>query len=160
VGWDWVHLARGPLTGLLYQPQMIDDERGAVGGMRIGRGNQSTRRKPAPVPLCPPQIPHDLAWPRTPDRRGGKPATNRLSYGTVSASSKYNQVFPGWLMKAMKSFSKYRPHAVIHSNRLPFKYKADNRPFLLARLSVWKYDIKFNFETYYATGIKFASALK
>jgi hypothetical protein len=31
-------------------------------GMRIARGNQSTRRKPAPVPLCPPQIPHDLTW--------------------------------------------------------------------------------------------------
>jgi hypothetical protein len=24
----------------------------------IGRGSRSTRRKPAPVPLCPPQIPH------------------------------------------------------------------------------------------------------
>jgi hypothetical protein len=39
-----------------------DDERGAVGGMRIGRGNQSTQRKPAPVPFCPPQIPYDLTW--------------------------------------------------------------------------------------------------
>jgi hypothetical protein len=48
---------------LLYQPRMIDDDDyGAVGGMRIGRGNRSTRRKPAPVPLCPPQIPHDLIW--------------------------------------------------------------------------------------------------
>jgi hypothetical protein len=28
-----------------------------IGGM-IGRGNRSTRRKPAPVPLCPPQTPH------------------------------------------------------------------------------------------------------
>jgi hypothetical protein len=51
---------------LLYQPRMIDDDDyGAVGGMRIGRGNRSTRRKPAPVPLCPPQIPHDLSWDRT-----------------------------------------------------------------------------------------------
>jgi hypothetical protein len=31
------------------------DER-EIGGM-IGRGNRSTRRKPAPVPLCPPQAP-------------------------------------------------------------------------------------------------------
>jgi hypothetical protein len=47
-------------TGLLYQPQMIDDgDCGAVGGMKIGRGNGSTRRKPAPEPLCPPQIPHE-----------------------------------------------------------------------------------------------------
>jgi hypothetical protein len=29
-----------PLFGLLYQPQMLrDDDCGAVGGMRIGRGN-------------------------------------------------------------------------------------------------------------------------
>jgi hypothetical protein len=46
----------GPLgtaatTGLLYQPWMIDDddECGAVGGMTVGRGNRSTRRKPTPV---------------------------------------------------------------------------------------------------------------
>jgi hypothetical protein len=32
-----------------------DDE--DSGGM-IGRGNRSTRRKPAAVPLCPPQTPH------------------------------------------------------------------------------------------------------
>jgi hypothetical protein len=38
-----------------------DDECGAIGGM-FGRGNWSTRRKPAPVPHCPPQIPHDLTW--------------------------------------------------------------------------------------------------
>jgi hypothetical protein len=30
--------------------------------MIIGRGKISTRRKRAPVPLCPSQIPHDLAW--------------------------------------------------------------------------------------------------
>jgi hypothetical protein len=29
---------------------MIDDECGAIGGLRIGRGNRSTRRKPVPVP--------------------------------------------------------------------------------------------------------------
>jgi hypothetical protein len=27
--------------------------------MEIGRGNQFTRRKLAPAPLCQPQIPHD-----------------------------------------------------------------------------------------------------
>jgi hypothetical protein len=32
--------------------------------MRIWKGNRSTRRKPAPVPLCPPQTPHDLTWDR------------------------------------------------------------------------------------------------
>jgi hypothetical protein len=33
--------------------------------MRICGTNRSTRRKPAPVPLCPPQIPYDLTWART-----------------------------------------------------------------------------------------------
>jgi hypothetical protein len=37
-----------------------DDEYGGVCGMRIGRGNRSIQREPAPVPLCPPEIPHDL----------------------------------------------------------------------------------------------------
>jgi hypothetical protein len=31
---------------------------GEIGGMMIGRGNRSSRRKPAPVPRCPPQTPH------------------------------------------------------------------------------------------------------
>jgi hypothetical protein len=48
-------------TGLLYKHQMMmdDDECATVGGI-VGMGNRSTWRKPAPVPLCPPQIPHDL----------------------------------------------------------------------------------------------------
>jgi hypothetical protein len=47
-------------TGLFYQPQMIDDgDRGATGGMKIGRGNRNTRKKSASKPLCPPQITHD-----------------------------------------------------------------------------------------------------
>jgi hypothetical protein len=34
-----------------------DYDNGEIGGM-IGRENRSTRRKPAPVPLCTPQTPH------------------------------------------------------------------------------------------------------
>jgi hypothetical protein len=50
----------GPLgtavtNGLLCQARDYDD--GEIGEM-IGRGNPSTRRKPTPVPLCPPQTPH------------------------------------------------------------------------------------------------------
>jgi hypothetical protein len=46
-------------VGLLNQPQMMGDgDCGEIGGMKIGRGNRSTERKPAPAPLCPPQIPH------------------------------------------------------------------------------------------------------
>jgi hypothetical protein len=66
-GWGWVHLVLRPLFCLLYQPLMIDDDDdcGAIGGKRIGRENRSTWRKLASVPLCPPQIPHDLIRART-----------------------------------------------------------------------------------------------
>jgi hypothetical protein len=40
-------------------PAPSDCDDGEFGGMKIGRGNRSTRRKPAHVPLCPPQIPLD-----------------------------------------------------------------------------------------------------
>jgi hypothetical protein len=41
-------LGTAATTGLLYQPQMIDDgDCGAIGGRKTGRGNRSTRRKPA-----------------------------------------------------------------------------------------------------------------
>jgi hypothetical protein len=42
---------------LLTAPGDCDDD-GEVGGMNgFGRGNRSTRRKPAAMSLCPPQIP-------------------------------------------------------------------------------------------------------
>jgi hypothetical protein len=41
-------LGTAATSGLLYQPHMIDDgDCGAVGGLKIGRGNPCTRRKPA-----------------------------------------------------------------------------------------------------------------
>jgi hypothetical protein len=55
-------LVRRPLIDLLYQARMIDDECGAVGGMRIGTGNRRTRRKPTPVPHFPLQIPLEETW--------------------------------------------------------------------------------------------------
>jgi hypothetical protein len=52
----------GPLgtaaTNKTFVPSQGDYDDGEFGGMMIGRGNRSTRRKPAPVPLCPPQTPH------------------------------------------------------------------------------------------------------
>jgi hypothetical protein len=67
-------------------PGECDDRE--FGGLKIGRGNRSTRRKPTPTPLCPPQIPHDQTRVWNPGRRGGKPATNRLSYGAASATQR------------------------------------------------------------------------
>jgi hypothetical protein len=37
-------------------PSPGDYDDGEFSGMKIDRGNRSTRRKPAPAPLCPPQI--------------------------------------------------------------------------------------------------------
>jgi hypothetical protein len=59
-------LGTAATSGLLYKPQMIDEgDCGAIGRMQIGRGNRSNQRKPAPAPLCPPQIPHDQTQART-----------------------------------------------------------------------------------------------
>jgi hypothetical protein len=67
-------------------PASGDYDDGGTGGMMIGRGNRSTRRKPATVSLCPPQTPH--ACPdANPGRRGGKPVTNRLIYGTAQGET-------------------------------------------------------------------------
>jgi hypothetical protein len=47
-------LGTAATTDLLYQPRMIGDgDCGKIGGMKIGRGNRSTRRKPAPALLSP-----------------------------------------------------------------------------------------------------------
>jgi hypothetical protein len=60
----------GPLgtsaTELPILPAPGDYDDGEFGGMKIGRINRSIRWKPAPAPLCPPQIPLDQtqAWTR------------------------------------------------------------------------------------------------
>jgi hypothetical protein len=46
-------------------PVPDDRDCGAIGGMKIGRGNRSTQRKPTPVPLYRAQILHDLTRART-----------------------------------------------------------------------------------------------
>jgi hypothetical protein len=73
-------VARTPLTA----PGDCDDEFSEM-NVSFGRGNRSTRRKPAPTPLCPPHIP--LTRPgRKPGRRGGNPATNKLWRGHTSSN--------------------------------------------------------------------------
>jgi hypothetical protein len=70
-------------TGLLYQSWMIGDgDRGEIGGIKIGRGTRSTRRKP-PSSTLSTINPTWLDPGLNPGRRGGKPATNRLSYGAA-----------------------------------------------------------------------------
>jgi hypothetical protein len=57
------HLVRRPLLALLYQPRMVDECAAAL-VMRIGRGNRSTLRNPAPMTHCPLQI-YGLTWYQT-----------------------------------------------------------------------------------------------
>jgi hypothetical protein len=38
----------------------VINEYGAVGGKKVHRENRTTGRRPAPVPLCLPQIPHNM----------------------------------------------------------------------------------------------------
>jgi hypothetical protein len=60
--------------------RMIKDREAAV-EVKTGRSNRITR-KPAPVPLCPQQNPHDLTWHRISYfRRYGKPIINSLTCG-------------------------------------------------------------------------------
>jgi hypothetical protein len=49
-------------------PTSGDYDDGEIGGMMIGRRNRSTRRKPAPVPLCLPQTSYAV-----PGREPGPP---------------------------------------------------------------------------------------
>jgi hypothetical protein len=81
VGWDRVHLVRRPLIGLLYQPWIIDEHR-EFGGMTIGVGNWSARKKPTPIPFYPPKkhITRPGLEPGPPPR---KLEANRLSYGAA-----------------------------------------------------------------------------
>jgi hypothetical protein len=57
-------------------------ECGAIGGMRIGRGNRSTRRKPAPVKTLYTTNPIESDLGSNRGRRGEKPASNQLNYST------------------------------------------------------------------------------
>jgi hypothetical protein len=46
-------------------PAPGDYDDGEFGGMKIVRGNRSTRRKPVPPPLCPPHFPLDQTQAQT-----------------------------------------------------------------------------------------------
>jgi hypothetical protein len=52
-------------TSTTVWPTVPDDDESAAVGRMSGSGHQSTQRKPLLVPLCPPQIPHNLIWAQT-----------------------------------------------------------------------------------------------
>jgi hypothetical protein len=88
LGWgETVHLGRRPLTGLLYQPRMIDDACGS------SRWNENWLGKPkGSEKTCLSCIlsTTNPTWPdlgTNPCRRGGKQATNPLSSGTTTINT-------------------------------------------------------------------------
>jgi hypothetical protein len=104
-------LGTAATSGLLYKPQMIDegDFFWAIGGMKIGRRNRSTRRKPAPAPLCPPQIPQDQTRART---RAAVVGSQRLTAWAMarllrSSSGKFHKA---WTKLFEFSCPDIRPH--------------------------------------------------
>jgi hypothetical protein len=69
----------------------MNNEYRADGGMRNDRKKPSTRRKPVTVPLWPPQFHRlDLGYGVG---SGGKPETNRLSYGKAQQCNYYHKCF-------------------------------------------------------------------
>jgi hypothetical protein len=78
----------GPLgtaaTNRPIEPAPGDYGDGEVGGMMTGRGKRSTRRKPAPVPLCPPQTPHATRTRTRPAAVGSQRLTKLLFSGDAN----------------------------------------------------------------------------
>jgi hypothetical protein len=97
----------GPLSTSVTEwpivPAQGDCEDGEFGEIKIGRGNRGTHRKPAPAPLCPPQI--SLVRPGSnPGRSGGKPATHPLNYGAAFIVSMYTEgCFENYIKQPIKS---------------------------------------------------------
>jgi hypothetical protein len=82
MGWDWVHLVRRPLLGLLYQPRM---RRRCSKQSVESQLAEETEVLGETLRQCH-FVNHKshMTWPASnPDRWYGKPATNRLSYGTA-----------------------------------------------------------------------------
>jgi hypothetical protein len=96
---SWVGIRFNPLgTSPIRGPtELVPDnyECEAVDRMRTGKGNRSTRKRPATVPLCPLKIPHDLKWDRIQAAAVGSPVTNcqrSSALGISSFSSNYAQL--------------------------------------------------------------------
>jgi hypothetical protein len=82
-GWspNWVHSARRPFTGLVYLPRVIVRMENSVEWRLTGETEVLGENLPrATLSTTNPTWP-DLG--SNPGRRGGKPATNRLSYGAA-----------------------------------------------------------------------------
>jgi hypothetical protein len=97
----------GPLgTSAIYWPIVPapgDCENGEFGGMN-GRGNRSTRRKPAPPPLYPPQIPLDQTryW-----TRAAAVGSQRITASAMARPCKVT--YFGWRAPRWQRLAEWRP---------------------------------------------------
>jgi hypothetical protein len=88
-----------------------------LNGMRINRGNVSTRRKPALVPLCPPQNQHNLTW----DRTGASAVRSRqlTAWSMARPDTRFYLIFlkRGVLTRFLKLWSSYAQEQACVSGR-------------------------------------------
>jgi hypothetical protein len=85
-GWSQLGPLGTAATNRPIVPAPVDYDDGEIGGM-IGRGNRNTRRKPAPVPLCPPQTSHAARKRTRPAAVGSQLRHGHLySYATTAVS--------------------------------------------------------------------------
>jgi hypothetical protein len=93
-GWspNWVHLARQPLTGLLYLLRVIVRMENLVEWM--AGETEVLGRKPAPTPLCPSQIPLDQTWDWT---RAAAVGSQRLTASAMARPTTWYYVKPNYI---------------------------------------------------------------
>jgi hypothetical protein len=101
---------RQAASGPSAQPWMIDDDECWALGRMSGRANRSTWIKPTPAPFLSTTIPTWSDPGSNPVRRGGKPATNRLSCGTIN-SLVTKPWPPGFKQKMGQVAVKWEPRA-------------------------------------------------
>jgi hypothetical protein len=97
-------------------PGEYDD--GEIDGIMSGRGNRSTRRKPAPVPLCPPQTPH-AAWMRSRAAAVGSQVKNFLFSTSSSPVLRPTQPPIQWVPWALFPGVKWPGREAYHSLSRP-----------------------------------------
>jgi hypothetical protein len=89
-----------------------DYDNGEIGGM-IGRENWSTRRKPAPVPLCPPQTPHAAQTRTRAAAVGSQCLMNLMNLMNLSFRHAYQTLYLQMYLQFCSSFFffciKFRP---------------------------------------------------
>jgi hypothetical protein len=101
-------------------------------------GEPTSRRKPAPVPLCPPQIPPDLPWTRT---RAASVGSRRLTAWAMARPSPFvTLLYAVYMRKLLQYNTKMDLMENGCEDRRCVKLGQDRvhrRPLLLAVLNIW-----------------------